>query len=105
MTDPSGRQARAEAMLGELAELALVLTRELAVRVRASEDVKETLALAEACQKTSQVARLTLALDFKLQRAAAREAETAKAAEPPRTAPRPSRPSPLKLVHPKPALH
>jgi len=68
---------RAEAMLGELAELALMMARELAVRVRESEDTEETVALAAAFQKTSRVVRLTLALDFKLERDAAREAQEA----------------------------
>jgi hypothetical protein len=75
------KQARAEAMLGEIAELALMVTRELAVRLRESEDVEETVALATAFQKTSRVVRLTLALDFKLDRDAVREAREAKVAE------------------------
>jgi hypothetical protein len=68
------KQARAEAMLGELAELGLMVARELAVRTRESEDVDQTVALAGAFQKVSRVVRLTLALDFKLERDAAREA-------------------------------
>ncbi|THD63000.1 hypothetical protein [Phenylobacterium sp.] len=73
----SEKQARAEAMLGEVAELALAMARELAVRARASEDLDETLALTEAFQKTTRVLRLTLALDVKLERAAARDAKDA----------------------------
>jgi D-serine deaminase-like pyridoxal phosphate-dependent protein len=69
------KQARAEAMLGELAELGLMVAKELAVRVRESEDVDQTVALAGAFQKVSRVVRLTLALDFKLERDAAREAQ------------------------------
>ncbi|WP_293373189.1 hypothetical protein [Phenylobacterium sp.] len=69
------KQARAEAMLGELAELALMASRELAVRVRESEDADEIVALAAAFEKSSRVVRLTLALDFKLERDAAREAQ------------------------------
>jgi hypothetical protein len=91
------KQARAEQMLGEIAELALMVTRELAVRVRESEDVAETVALADAFQKTSRVVRLTLALDFKLERdatrdaqAEAREAQPAVAAMPARAAPSPT---------------
>ncbi|HEX3889010.1 MAG TPA: hypothetical protein VHW05_16070 [Phenylobacterium sp.] len=61
-------------MLGELAELALAMARDLAVRARASEDDADAVALATAFQKTSRVVRLTLALDFKLQRTAAQEA-------------------------------
>lgn len=68
------KQARAEAMLGELAELSLVVARELAVRLRGSEDVDETVALAGAFNKVSRVVRLTLALDAKLERDAARDA-------------------------------
>jgi hypothetical protein len=61
-------------MLGELAELGLMVAKELAVRVRESEDVGETVALAGAFQKVSRVVRMSLALDFKLDRDAAREA-------------------------------
>ncbi|MDB5413218.1 MAG: hypothetical protein JWR10_1553 [Rubritepida sp.] len=61
-------------MLGELAELSLVVARELAVRLRESEDTDETVALAGAFQKMSRVVRLTLALDAKLERDAARDA-------------------------------
>jgi hypothetical protein len=64
-------------MLGEVAELALMVAKELAVRTRQSEDVGETVALAEAFQKVSRVVRLTLALDFKLERDAARDARDA----------------------------
>jgi hypothetical protein len=68
------KQARTEAMLGELAELSLGVARELATRVRESEDAGETVALAGAFQKMSRVVRLTLALDAKLEREAARDA-------------------------------
>jgi hypothetical protein len=70
-------------MLGEIAELGLMVARELAVRTRESEDVDQTVALADAFQKVSRVVRLTLALDFKLARDAAREAraEAREAAE------------------------
>ena len=61
-------------MLGELAEVSLMVAKELATRLRASEDTGETVALAGAFQKTSRVVRLTLALDFKLDREAARDA-------------------------------
>src|SRR5512140_2079321 len=61
-------------MLGVLADLSLMVARELAVRVRESEDAGETVALAGAYQKMSRVVRLTLALDAKLERDAAREA-------------------------------
>jgi hypothetical protein len=64
-------------MLGEVAELALMVARELAVRTRESEDVEQTVALADAFQKVSRVVRLTLALDFKLERDAARDARDA----------------------------
>jgi hypothetical protein len=76
------KQARAEAILGELAELSLMVARELATRLRESEDVEETVALAGAFQKVTRVVRLTLALDAKLERDAARDAAAeAQAAE------------------------
>src|SRR5258705_8315194 len=82
MTCQSEKRARAEAMLGEIAELALMVARELAVRTRQSEDVEQTVALADAFQKVSRVVRLTLALDFKLERDAARDArDVARVAE------------------------
>src|SRR5947207_900782 len=74
MTRNTDKQARVEAMLGELAELSLGVARELAVRLRESEDTQETVALAGAFQKMSRVVRLTLALDAKLEREAARDA-------------------------------
>ena len=74
MTSHPEKLARAEAMLGELAELSLMVARELAVRVRESEDADETVALAGAFDKTTRVVRLTLALDAKLTRDAARDA-------------------------------
>jgi hypothetical protein len=61
-------------MLGELAELGLMVAKELAVRLRECEDVEQAVALADAFQKASRVVRLTLALDFKLDRDAVREA-------------------------------
>ena len=90
MSSPSEKQARAEAMLGELAELGLMVAKELATRLRESEDVEETVALANAFQKTSRAVRLTLALDLKLERDAAREAREARkaAAEAEAAAPR-----------------
>jgi hypothetical protein len=66
------KQARAEAMLGELAEHGLRVAKELAVRLRECEDADQAVALANAFQKVSRVVRLTLALDFKLDRDAAR---------------------------------
>ena len=82
MSYQSEKQARAEAMLGELAEHALMVAKDLAVRMRETEDTGEAVALAEAFQKVSRVVRLTLALDFKLDRDAAREArEQAREAE------------------------
>ena len=59
-------------MLGELAELGLMLARDLAVQARAAEDTEEKVALTDAFQKTSRAVRLTLALDFQLERQAAR---------------------------------
>ena len=71
------KQERVEAMLGEVAELSLVAARELTVRLRESEDVTETVALADAFQKVSRAMRLTLALDAKLDRDAERDAREA----------------------------
>jgi hypothetical protein len=95
------KQARAEAMLGELAELALMVAKDLAVRVRETEDPDQAVALAAAFQKMSRVVRLTLALDAKLERdatRAARDAEKAaaevEAARPPPTRQEPERPRP-----------
>jgi hypothetical protein len=97
------KQARAEAMLGELAELSLMVAKELAVRLRECEDVEQTVALADAFQKTSRVVRLTLALDFKLERDAARDAkEAAREAEavaPPPVPP--ARPASSRIEHRK----
>ena len=73
MSIQSEKQARAEAMLGELAEHGLMVAKDLAVRVRETEDHGQAAALADAFQKVSRVVRLTLALDFKLDRDAARE--------------------------------
>jgi len=81
VADQSEKQARAEAMLGELAEVSLMVAKELATRLRESEDTGETVALAGAFQKISRVVRLTLALDFKLERDATREARDAEKAE------------------------
>jgi hypothetical protein len=60
-------------MLGELAEHALVVAKDLSQRLRECEDTGEAVALADAFQKVSRVVRLTLALDFKLDRDAARD--------------------------------
>ncbi|HZZ68228.1 MAG TPA: hypothetical protein VFE18_08640 [Phenylobacterium sp.] len=60
-------------MLGELAEHALVVAKDLSQRMRGCEDTGEAVALADAFQKVSRVVRLTLALDFKLDRDAARD--------------------------------
>ena len=77
MTRTPEKQARVEAMLGEVAELSLVVVRELAVRLRETEDVDQAVALAEAFQKATRAMRLTLALDAKLDRDAERDARDA----------------------------
>ena len=78
----TAKQERAEQILGELAELGLMLARDLAVQARSAEDVDEKVALTAAFQKTSRTVRLALALDFKLERDAARDAAVeAKAAQ------------------------
>jgi hypothetical protein len=82
MSDAPAKRERAEQMLGELAELSLMLARDLAVQARAAEDMEEKVALTAAFQKMARTTRLTLALDFKLDRDAARDAAVAaKAAE------------------------
>jgi len=68
------KQARVEAMLGELAELGLMLARELARQAQACEDPADTERLVTAFNKTSRGVRLTLALDAKLERDVARAA-------------------------------
>jgi hypothetical protein len=60
-------------MLGELAEHALVVAKDLSQRLRECEDTDQAVALADAFQKVSRVVRLTLALDFKLDRDAVRD--------------------------------
>jgi hypothetical protein len=96
MSCQAEKRARAEAILGELAEISLSAAKEILVRLRASEDAQETAVLADALQKISRAARLTVALDFKLDRDAAREAREAQKAqaeaqvEAARAAPRPA---------------
>ncbi|THD58552.1 hypothetical protein [Phenylobacterium sp.] len=51
-----------------------MLARDLAAQARAAETPEEKVALAAAFQKTSRAVRLTLALDAKLERQAARDA-------------------------------
>ncbi|THD64437.1 hypothetical protein [Phenylobacterium sp.] len=68
-------------MLGELAELGLMLARDLAVAARAAEAPEEKAALVGAFQKTSRTVRLTLALDFKLARDAEAQAAEARLRE------------------------
>jgi hypothetical protein len=72
MGERAEKRARAEAILGELAELGLMLARELATQARATEDPAQQAVLATAFQKTSRTVRLTLALDAKLDRVAPR---------------------------------
>jgi hypothetical protein len=73
----SAKQERVEQILGEIAELGLMLARDLATEARACEDPEGKAALAAAFQKTSRTVRLTLALDAKLDRDAARDAREA----------------------------
>lgn len=77
MTRDAARQERAEQMLGELAELGLMLARDLATQGRAAENMEEKVALTDAFQKTSRTVRLTLALNFKIARDASRDAAEA----------------------------
>ncbi|MBS0332271.1 MAG: hypothetical protein JSS35_05850, partial [Proteobacteria bacterium] len=64
----AAKRERAEQMLGELAELSLMLARDLAAEARAAEAPEERTALTEASEKMSRCVRLTLALDAKLER-------------------------------------
>jgi hypothetical protein len=77
MSRRAEKQARSEAILGELAELGLLLARDLATQARACEDPEQQITLVEAFNKTSRAVRLTLALDAKLDRDAAREVREA----------------------------
>jgi hypothetical protein len=77
MSRRAEKQARSEAILGELAELGLLLARDLATQARACEDLEQQVALVEAFNRTSRAVRLTLALDAKLDRDAAREVREA----------------------------
>ncbi|HEX2815753.1 MAG TPA: hypothetical protein VHN39_05145 [Phenylobacterium sp.] len=77
MSDTIAKRERAEQILGELAELSLMLARDLAMQARAAEDTEEKATLAAAFQKMARTARLTLALDSKLDREAARDAAAA----------------------------
>jgi hypothetical protein len=82
MSDAAVKRERVEQILGELAELGLMLARDLAAEARGAETPEQKAALAEAFHKTSRTVRLTLALDARLDRDAAREArEAAKAAQ------------------------
>jgi hypothetical protein len=74
VTSLTDKQARAEAILGELAELGLMLARDLAAQARGCEDPADAERLAQAFNKTSRAVRLTLALDAKLERDLARMA-------------------------------
>jgi len=77
MSETAAKRERAEQILGELAELSLVLARDLAVQARAAEETEEKVALTAAFQKMARTARLTLALDAKVDRDAARDAAAA----------------------------
>ncbi len=77
MSDGSAKRERAQEILGELAELGLMLARDLATQARACEGVEEKVALVAAFQKTSRAVRLTLALGGQLDRQAAKDAREA----------------------------
>jgi hypothetical protein len=79
MSQSAEKRGRSEAILGELAELGLMLARELASQARACEDPAQQVALVDAFHKSSRAMRLTLALDAKLDRDAVREARDAEA--------------------------
>ena len=77
MSTLAEKRGRSEAILGELAELGLMLARDLATQARACEEPGQQVGLVDAFHKTSRAVRLTLALDAKLDRDAAREARDA----------------------------
>jgi hypothetical protein len=81
MADTAAKRERVEQILGELAELGLMLARDLAAEARGAETPEQKIALAAAFQKTSRTVRLTLALDARLDRDAAREARDAAKAD------------------------
>jgi len=74
MSRSADNQARMEAMLGEFAELSLMVAKDLAVAVRETPEAAEKAALAGAFEKVGRSLRLTLALVDKLERDAARDA-------------------------------
>ncbi|MGZ6018850.1 MAG: hypothetical protein ACXWKN_10720 [Phenylobacterium sp.] len=74
MANTAAKRERVEQILGEIAELSLMLARDLAADARAAEDPEQKVALVAAFQKTARTTRLTLALDAKLDRDAARDA-------------------------------
>jgi len=81
-------QTRTAAILGEVAELGLVVIKELTVRLRESEDREDAVAYNGALERTTRSLRLTLALNDRLNRqvasdakAEAQEAGTAEAAQ------------------------
>src|ERR1700761_3347327 len=73
MSDTPADQDRTAQMLGEIAELSLALARDLATEARGAETPEQKALLADAFQKVSRGLRLTLALNAKLNRDAARE--------------------------------
>ena len=85
MSSETHIQARTDAILGEMAELGLLVIKELATRFRESEDREDAVAYNGALDKTYRSVRLTLALKDRLTRQAASdakaEAQEAKAAE------------------------
>ncbi|MGZ6016330.1 MAG: hypothetical protein ACXWKM_11355 [Phenylobacterium sp.] len=74
MANTAAKRERVEQILGEIAELSLMLARDLAADARAAEDPEQKVALVAAFQQTARTTRLTLALDAKLDRDAARDA-------------------------------
>jgi len=80
MSSETHIQARTDAILGEMAELGLLVIKELATRFRESEDREDAVAYNGALDKTYRSVRLTLALKDRLTRQAASDlAEAAKA--------------------------
>lgn len=78
MKNAAVKRERAEQILGELAELGLILARDLAAEARAAEAPEQKAALAEAFQAMARTACLTVALDAKFDRDAAFDARDVK---------------------------
>jgi len=74
-TDRAEQRAR---MLGELADVAMDLAREMAERAKAADSLEEAERFTRAFERLSRSVRLTLGLEARLERELAAEARTAR---------------------------